>query len=60
MNDRYDRESSPGIPRWVKIAGIVALLVAVLVIVAMLIFGGDHGPRRHSGEPSFPIPSVEV
>jgi hypothetical protein len=67
MDDRYDRESAPGIPRWVKIAGIVVLLVAALIVVAILIVGGDHGPRLHvgepssiSGEPSFPIPLVEA
>jgi Mn2+/Fe2+ NRAMP family transporter len=35
-------------PRWVKIAGII-VLVLVLLLGIMLItgVGGDHGPRRH-------------
>jgi hypothetical protein len=33
-------------PRWVKVFGIIALLVALLVVV-MLLLGGNHGPGRH-------------
>ena len=39
----------PGVPRWVKVAGIVVgalvLLVAVLAITGVL--GGQHRPGRH-------------
>ena len=43
-----DREPNAGMPRWVKVSAIVALVLVVLV-VAMLIAGGpgDHGPGRH-------------
>jgi hypothetical protein len=34
-------------PRWVMVAGIIALVLIVLIIV-MLIVGNGHGPRRHS------------
>ncbi|MCA1409007.1 hypothetical protein I6F26_33165 [Ensifer sp. IC3342] len=38
----------PGMPRWVKISGIV---VTVLVVLATMIvvfdIGGPHGPGRH-------------
>jgi hypothetical protein len=36
-------------PRWVKVAGVVAA-VLVLVFVALMVFGvgGDHGPGRHT------------
>ena len=37
----------PGTPRWVKVTGIVVLVVVVLAIVAALALGGDHGPGRH-------------
>lgn len=38
---------APRMPRWVKIFGIVAVIVLVLV-VAIALFGGDkHGPGRH-------------
>jgi hypothetical protein len=44
-----DRESAPGIPRWVKVVGIVLAVVALLVVVMLLVGGGGggHGPRRH-------------
>jgi hypothetical protein len=32
-------------PRWIKISGIVALIVIVLLAVALL--RGEHGPGRH-------------
>lgn len=41
--------SSYSTPRWVKIAGIIALIL-VLVVALALITGvaGPHGPRRHN------------
>lgn len=44
-----DRESPPGMPRWVKVVGLV-VLVAALVLVAVLLLGGGggHGPARHA------------
>lgn len=36
-----------GTPRWVKIAGIVAVAVVVLIVVAILT-GRHAGPTRHS------------
>lgn len=44
-----DRESGSGTPRWVKVFGIVALLVALLVAILLLTVGpGGHGPGRHT------------
>lgn len=43
-----------GTPRWVKVFGTIAALVVVL-LVALLLFGGGHGPGRHTGPP----PGVE-
>lgn len=40
-------DGSIGTPRWVKIFGTVTALVIVL-IVFLLLFGGGHGPSRHS------------
>ena len=45
----YDRESPPGMPRWVKVAGIVLAVIALLVVVMLLVGGGGHGPQRHGG-----------
>ena len=48
-----DRGSTtyPGTPRWVKVFGIIALglvlLVAIVMAGGMLTGGGDHGPGRH-------------
>jgi hypothetical protein len=42
-----DAGEYPGMPLWVKVAGIV-LLVLVLVVALVLAFGpGEHGPGRH-------------
>jgi hypothetical protein len=45
---RPDRGSTTGAPRWVKVFGIIALVVVLLfVIVAITGIGGRHGPGRH-------------
>ena len=43
---RPDHESATGIPRWVKVFGIIALIVVLLVVVVMLTGGGigSHTP----------------
>lgn len=33
-------------PRWVKVFGLIALIVLLLFII-MLITSGSHGPSRH-------------
>ena len=42
------RGSTTGPPRWVKLFGIVAL-VLVLLLLALLLVGDNHGPSRHLG-----------
>lgn len=39
--------SYPGAPRWVKVSGIVALVLVLLIVIAMFVGGGNHGPGRH-------------
>lgn len=62
----YERGSSTGIPRWVKVAGIVvAIIVLVVVILAVVLPGdgddGGHAPRRHSlDDPQTPPVAVET
>jgi hypothetical protein len=48
---RYETsDEATGIPRWVKLAGIVAAVVVLVVVVLMLVGGGEgHRPRRHGG-----------
>jgi hypothetical protein len=41
-----DRESPPGMPRWVKVSGIIVAMLVLLLLIVLLISGG-HGPRRH-------------
>ena len=41
-----NRESPPKMPRWVKVFGII-VIVLLLVFVIIHIFGGEHGPGRH-------------
>jgi hypothetical protein len=41
------RHSTEGTPRWVKVFGIVAVVVVVLFVV--LLIAGGHGPGRHLG-----------
>lgn len=63
----YQREPGRGVPGWLKVAGIVALMLALLVVILVLMFpgdddgdgggGGPHGPRRH-GSASGPLPAA--
>lgn len=43
-----DNLSTTGTPRWVKVFGVVALVVVVLFIGLMIFGGGEHGPGRHT------------
>ena len=38
----------PGTPRWVKVFGIIALALILLVGIMLLTSGGEHGPGRHT------------
>ena len=39
--------SYPGTPRWVKVSGIVAVVLILLLVIVMVASGGQHGPGRH-------------
>jgi hypothetical protein len=56
-----DRESKPGMPRWVKVSGIIAIVLVLLVVIIVLVSGGEHGPGRHipEGTPGSQTPPVE-
>jgi hypothetical protein len=44
-----------GTPRWVKVFGVIALVLVVLFVILMLTGrGGGHGPSRHvpAGDPA--------
>ena len=43
-----DTSVRPGTPRWVKVFGIIALVLVLLVGIIMVTgIGGEHGPGRH-------------
>lgn len=64
MDHSGDFDSKPKTPRWVKVFGIIGILVAALVVAILLLSGGEHGPGRHapgSHSPGHTIsPSVPV
>ena len=40
-------DETPGTPRWVKVFGIIALVVVLLFVILMFTGGGGHTPSRH-------------
>ena len=47
-NGRPTGDQPPGTPRWVKVFGIVALVLLLLMAIAFITgLGGEHGPGRH-------------
>ena len=51
---REDHGSPPPIPAWVKVFGVLAIAVLVLLVVLLVFGGGRHGPGRHFGAPERP------
>ena len=48
-DEALDRAAGTGTPRWVKLFGIVTVLVVVAFVVLQLAgVGGRHGPGRHA------------
>ncbi len=41
------RGPTAGPPRWVKVSGIIALAVLLLLLIVLLA-DGNHGPGRHT------------
>jgi hypothetical protein len=44
---RGSTSAYPGTPRWVKVFGIILLVLGLLVVVIMATGIGGHGPGRH-------------
>jgi len=54
------RGSSPRTPRWVKLFGIIALVLILLIVIGLATgVAGPHGPRRHipARDASNPLPA---
>jgi hypothetical protein len=45
-----DRRAPNGTPRWVRVVGIIAVVLLLVLGIIMLI-GGEHGPGRHTPPP---------
>jgi hypothetical protein len=54
-----DRGPTAGPPRWVKVSGIIALAVLLLLLIVLLT-GGDHGPGRHQSSRGLGSPQPSV
>jgi hypothetical protein len=55
-NVRTERDALPTTPPWVKVFGIIIVILFVLFI-GLQLFGGGHGPGRHL--PSSNTPTTE-
>jgi len=55
-----DRGSTGSTPRWVKMFGIIALVLVLLFVILHLADPDRHGPRRdtQSGEPGGQAPPI--
>jgi hypothetical protein len=42
-----DRDPTTGTPRWVKVVGIIAIVVVLLFVIMLVAGDGRHGPARH-------------
>lgn len=40
--------SPPGMPRWVKLSGIIVVVLILVVVIIQFLTGGEHGPGLHS------------
>lgn len=49
-----DMTPYPGTPRWVRVLGIAAVVLVILLGVLLLSSGGSHGPGRHAASGAVP------
>ncbi|WP_203247686.1 hypothetical protein [Sporosarcina beigongshangi] len=45
--DKSGSESTSNTPSWVKMFGLIAIVLIVLVVIIMFFSDGEHGPGRH-------------
>jgi len=50
---RLTEDRPPSTPRWVKVSGIIVIVLILLFIIMKLTgIGGEHGPGRHMSSSS--------
>ena len=45
---RQERGGQDGMPRWVKVFAVTAVVLLLLAAAVMIVSGGRHGPGRHT------------
>ena len=56
-----DRGSTTSTPLWVKVFGIIALVVVLLFVILLFTRGpGGHGPGRHAPSGGHPPPAIRT
>ncbi len=41
-------QPAAGMPRWVKVFLLAVLVAGIVIVIVMLMVGGEHGPGRHT------------
>lgn len=49
-----DSQEPRGMPRWVKVFGIIVAILAIVVVAILIFGGGEHGPGRHLSSSAMP------
>lgn len=57
-SENVEPVSTTGTPRWVKVFGMIALALVLLLVILQFVGGGGHGPRRHEGHGNQPAASI--
>jgi hypothetical protein len=52
-----EQNSPPSTPRWVKVFGIIIVVLVLLFVGLQFLSGGRHGPGRHL--PASTTPPIE-
>jgi len=42
-------DGPPGLPQWVKLLALGAVIAVIVLVLVMLLLGGEHGPGMHGG-----------
>ena len=42
-------DGSPRLPQWVKLLALGLVIALTVLVILMLLLGGEHGPGMHGG-----------